>query len=75
MNFSTAFHPQLDSQSERTIQTLEGILSGFVFKKEIGMNTYLYYNSLTIIVIIPWLVWHSLKLYMAVIVVPIVGTE
>ncbi len=26
MNFSTTFHPQIDGQSERTIQTLEDML-------------------------------------------------
>ena len=34
MRFSTVFHPQIDGQSERTIQTLEDMLRACVFDFE-----------------------------------------
>ena len=39
--FSTAFHPQTDGQSERTIQTLEDMLRACVLDFQKGWNTYL----------------------------------
>ena len=39
--FSTAFHPQTDGQSERTIQTLEDMLRACVFDFQKSWNVYL----------------------------------
>ena len=39
--FSTAFPPQIDGQSERTIQTLEDMLRACVLDFQKGWNTYL----------------------------------
>ena len=33
LNMSTAFHPQMDGQSERTIQTLEDLLRSYVLER------------------------------------------
>ena len=41
LNFSTAFHPQTDGQSERTIQTLEDMLRACVMDFKGTWNHYL----------------------------------
>lgn len=40
-NFSTAFHPQTDGQSERTIQTLEDMLRACTLDFKGSWETYL----------------------------------
>ena len=41
LNFSTTFHPQTDSQSERTIQILKDILRAYVLDFRGTWNRYL----------------------------------
>ena len=41
LHFSTAFHPQTDGQSERTIQTLEDMLRACVMKFKGSWDTHL----------------------------------
>ncbi|GKF94625.1 reverse transcriptase domain-containing protein, partial [Tanacetum coccineum] len=41
LNFSTAYHPQTDGQSERTIQTLEGMLRACVIDFGNGWDRHL----------------------------------
>ena len=51
LNFSTAFHPQTDGQSERTIQTLEDMLCACVldfggsWNQHLPLIEFLYNNS------------------------------
>ncbi|GKV24657.1 hypothetical protein SLEP1_g34241 [Rubroshorea leprosula] len=51
LNFSTAFHPQTDGQSERTIQILEDMLRAFVldwkgsWNQHLSMAEFAYNNS------------------------------
>ena len=41
LKFSTAFHPQTDGQSERTIQTLEDMLRAYVLDFQGSWSKYL----------------------------------
>ena len=41
LNFSTAFHPQTDGQSERLIQVLEDMLRGCVMEFSGSWNRYI----------------------------------
>ncbi|GKC95879.1 reverse transcriptase domain-containing protein, partial [Tanacetum coccineum] len=41
LDMSTAYHPQTDGQSERTIQTLEGMLRACVIDFEKGWDRHL----------------------------------
>ena len=51
VKFSTAYHPQTDAQSERTIQTLEDLLRAYVmdwkgeWDKDISLVEFTYNNS------------------------------
>ena len=51
MHFNTAFHPQIDGQSERTIQTLEDLLQACVLEfkdswvKHLSLVKFAYNNS------------------------------
>ena len=51
VKFSTAYHPQTDGQSERTIQTLEDLLRAYVmdwkgeWDKDISLVEFTYNNS------------------------------
>ena len=66
LNFSTAFHPQTDGQTERTNQTLEDMLRACVMEFKGAWNKYLpliefsYNNSYQ-----ATLVWHRTKHSMA----------
>ncbi|GKC09618.1 putative reverse transcriptase domain-containing protein [Tanacetum coccineum] len=52
LDMSTAYHPQTDGQSGRTIQTLEDMLRACVIiLGKVGINTYLWWSFLTTTVI------------------------
>jgi len=62
LRMSSAYHPQPEGQSERTIQSLKDLLSSCVLITwETGMTCYLWWSSSTIIVTTPVLVWHPMK--------------
>lgn len=41
MKLSSAYHPQTDDQTKRTIQCLEDLFRAYVFKKGGSLDTYL----------------------------------
>ncbi|CAL8168609.1 unnamed protein product [Prunus armeniaca] len=45
LQFSTVFHPQIDGQSERTIQTLEDMLRSCVLQFNLALVEFAYNNS------------------------------
>ena len=63
LHFNTAFHPQTDGQSERTIQTLKDMLRACVLEFRGSWDTHLP-SSHTITVIRPVLVWPLMRLFM-----------
>ncbi|GJX01793.1 putative reverse transcriptase domain-containing protein [Tanacetum coccineum] len=63
LDMSTAYHPQTDGQSERTIQTLEDMLRACVMDfGKVGIDTYLWWSLLTTTVITLVSKLHHLKL-------------
>ena len=65
LNFSTAFHPQTDGQSERTIQILEDMLRTYILDMKSSWDEHLPLIEFTYNTVIkPALVWHLMKHYM-----------
>ena len=65
LNFSTAFHPQTDGQSERLIQVLEDMLRGCVMEFSGSWDRYIPLIEFPITMVFNQaLVWHHMKLCM-----------
>ena len=63
LHFSIVFHPQIDGQSEKTIQTLEDILQACVLEfKDNWVKNCHWWNLSTITAIKSALVWPFMKL-------------
>ena len=63
LHFSTAFHPQTDGQSERTIKTLEDMLQACVLEFQGSWDDYVTLIEFHIIIItIAVLAWLLMKL-------------
>ena len=63
LNFSTAFQPQTDGQSEKVIQVLEDMLQGCVLDFPRSWDMYIHLPITTIITKV--FVWPPMKLCMA----------